>query len=113
MIPSNGTESTGTPVETPKQTTTLLGTNKYKLVATAAKDQHMDKIEAAVEEIAISRKNQKEDPRIASLEQEHIALIAQSQHEANEALKKVLAGQGKTKKFVNTTRSKRTKITKS
>ena len=100
MIPSNstGTKSTGTPADTSKLTTKTLGANKYK-IASAAQDQRMDKIEEAVEAIAIASKNQKEDPRIASLEQ-HIASIAQSQNEANEALKKVLAGQGETKKFV-------------
>jgi predicted Zn-dependent protease len=87
MITSNaGTKSKGTPAETPKQTPKILGANKYKL-ATAAQDQRMDKIEEAVKAIAIARKNQKEDPRIASLDQ-HIASIAQLQNEANEALKK-------------------------
>jgi hypothetical protein len=100
MIPSNSTgpKSTGAPADTSKQTTKTPGANKYK-IASAAQDQRMDKIEEAVEAIAIASKNQKEDPRIASLEQ-HIASIAQSQNEANEALKKVLAGQGETKKFV-------------
>jgi hypothetical protein len=98
MLPSNRTKSTGTPAENPKQAPKLLGTNKYKL-ATAAQDHQRDNIEAAFKAIATSSKNQKEDQRITSLEQQ-IASIAQSQHEANEALKKVLAGQGETKKFV-------------
>jgi hypothetical protein len=78
--------------------TSKTGVKKYK-VATAAQDQRMDKIEAAVEAIALKSMTQQEDPRIKIMEM-HIKSIAKSQCNTVEAIKHVIQGQGETKAFV-------------
>ena len=83
--------------EKPRETTKA-GVNKYK-VATAAQDQRMDKIEAAIEAIALSSTKQQEDPRIKIMEM-HIESIAKSQCNTVKAINQVIQGQGETKAFV-------------
>ena len=77
---------------------TKLGANKYK-IATAAQDQRMDKLEAAVAAIEKVSTMNKDDARITTIEQ-NIASIAQSQCNTAEAIKQVVQGQGETKAFV-------------